>query len=457
MSAPSPGSPSDSVAASTHVPLNTAAAAELGSEQIGAALNAEPTQRLKKGYLALLILATCALYVAWIAPIGFSLAIRVGQLDPANRNGLLALALGIPGVAVLITGPLVGVLSDRTRLRFGRRRTWMVAGSIAGLLGSVVVGVADSVPLVIGAWTVAYIGYTAVGGMLLTHLGDRLPEEQRGRVAGFSGAVTQLAPVVGIVIAGSFTSTPALMFVIPAIVAFIGIAVFAIVMKDAPAATRTPIGIRSILEGFYFDPRRHPNFGWVWVSRVLIFLALSFSTIYTVYLLGARLGLPSAAIAGLVATTGIGGVLLGIVGAILGGYLSDKLQRRKSFLVLAAVLIAVGLVTVATTTSVPQYFLGSFISVLGIGVYGAVDQAIMLDVLPTEEGQNGRYLAIFNLANQFAQAIGPFLAGVIVAIGAGEYAWVYIAGGVLALIGGAAILPVRIAKKQRVDALPAAA
>ena len=458
MSAPSSGSPSDAVAASTRAPLGQAAAQELGAEQIGAAIAAEPTQRLKKGYLTLLIVAYCALYVAWIAPIGFSLAIRVGQLDPSGKNSLLALALGIPGIAVLVTGPLVGVLSDRTRLKFGPRRTWMLIGSVAGLLGSIVVGLAGAVPLLIAAWTVAYIGYTAVGGMVLTHLGDRLPEQQRGRVAGFSGAVTQLAPVVGIVIAGGFISTPSLMFIIPAIVAFVGIGVFLIVMKDRPAVTAaSPLGIPALLQGFYFNPRQHSNFAWVWLSRLLIFLALSFSSIYTVYLLAARLGLPSATIAGLVATTGLGGVLLGIVGAIVGGYLSDKLQRRRTFLGVGAVLIAGGLVITATTVSVPQYFVGSFLTVLGIGIYGAVDQAIILDVLPQEEGQNGRFLGIINLANQLAQAAGPFLAGLIVAIGAGEYAWVYIVAAVLAIIGGGAIVPVRIARTKRDVTDPVAA
>lgn len=445
-----PDSTPESVNPSAQAPLSQPALQELGAEQIGAALGTAPVARLKRGYVALLVIAYCALYVAWIAPIGFSLAVRVGQLDPAGRNGALALAIGIPGVIVLLTGPLVGVLSDRTRLRFGRRRTWLLAGTVLGFVGSLFVGLAPVVPALIAAWTVAYIGYTAVGGMVLTHLGDRLPEEQRGRVAGFTGAVTQLAPVLGIVIAGGFTSAPLLMFALPATVALIGGLIFVAVMKDEPAVrTGGGVDVKGLLTGFWFNPRKHVNFGWVWLSRALIFLGLSFTSIYTVYLLSSRLGLPEATIAGLVAAGGIGGVLLGILGALVGGLLSDRLQRRRPFLAGAAVLMAAGFCITATTASIPQFFAGSFISVLGIGVYGAVDQAIMLDVLPQEEGQNGRFLGLFNLANQLAQAVGPFLAGLIIAVGAGEYGWVYFAAAALAVVGALSIVPVKVARNSR--------
>lgn len=458
MSASSPGATPESVNPAAQAPQGPASVAELGAEHIAAAGGeGRSTLRLSRGYLTALVLAYCALYLAWIAPIGFSLAVRVGQIDPTGRNGALALAIGIPGVVVLLTGPLVGVLSDRTRSKLGRRRVWLLAGTLVGFLGSVGVGLSGSVALLVLTWTVAYIGYTAVGGMVLTHLGDRLPEVQRGRVAGFTGAVTQLAPVLGIVIAGSFTAAPFLLFTVPAAVALIGGLVFVAVMKDEIApATMPGVDIRGLLAGFYFNPRRHTDFAWVWLSRALIFLGLSFTSIYTVYLLSARLGLPASALAGIVAASGLGGVLLGILGAILGGLLSDRLKRRRPFLVIAAVLMSVGFVITATTTSIPQFLTGSLIGVLGIGVYGAVDQAIMLDVLPKEEGQNGRFLGLFNLANQLAQAVGPFLAGLIVALGAGEYAWVYIAAAVLALAGGLSILPVRVARSLRAHGQPIA-
>src|SRR5579872_7193164 len=46
------------------------------------------------------------------------------------------------GVFALLVPLFVGFLSDRTRTRWGRRRPWMVAGTLVNLLGLYLVGVA---------------------------------------------------------------------------------------------------------------------------------------------------------------------------------------------------------------------------------------------------------------------------------------------------------------------------
>jgi MFS family permease len=105
--------------------------------------------------------------------------------------------------------------------------------------------------------------------------------------------------------------------------------------------------------------------------------------------------------------------------------------------------MAVGLVITATLQSIPQYFIGSVVTVFGVGIFGAIDQAIGLNTLPKEEGQNGRFIGIFNLANQLAQGVGPFFASLVVLLAAGDYAWVYLVAAALAVVGALLILPVR--------------
>lgn len=48
----------------------------------------------------------------------------VGQKDATAVYGM---ATGIIGIAVVIFGLFGGVISDKTRLRVGRRRFWMIA------------------------------------------------------------------------------------------------------------------------------------------------------------------------------------------------------------------------------------------------------------------------------------------------------------------------------------------
>jgi MFS family permease len=422
------------------------------SEDIGAALHAgaAPTVKLKKRELVAIFIAQTTLFMALVVPTAFSLAIKIGATDPANKDLTLALAIGIGGTIIIFTNPLLAVLSDRTRSRFGRRRPWFVTGMAVGLVGSVIVGVSNAPALMVAGWAVAIVGYTLSTGMLLTYLGDRLPEEQRGKVMGVIGAISQIGPIIGIVLAGAFASELALMFIVPAVVAFLGPIWFAISMKDPQFTGEVPpFQLSRLARGFYFNPRRHTNFGWVIVSKFFVYASLAFTTIYGVYLLQSRLGLDVGEVSSLVALLGLGGVVTAIVGAIGAGWLSDRLHTRKPFLIVSGVLLALSPVIVGTTASVMQYAIGSLVGTLAIGIYGSVDQALALDTLPSEENENGRYLAIFGLANAIPQAVGPFAAAGVLALAAGNYSWVYFVAAGFALLGAIAILPISVGRRAK--------
>jgi MFS family permease len=437
-------------AAGLEIPTGQPATLEFGSEQVnGAVSNPQTTVRMSKRQLVAVFFAYFTLYLAWIAPLGYSLAVRIAQLDPANRNTILAIGLSVPSFLAVVIVPLVGVLSDRTRSRLGRRRPWMLAGTVLGVLGALLLGLGTSVPVVLVGWTVSFAGYSVVAAMIITHLGDRLPEVQRGKVMGGLGALSQIGPVIGVAVAAAASSSPALMFIFPGVLAAVGGLIFIAVMKDDQVAGAVPaFNLPGLLRGFWFNPRKYPNLGWVILSRALIFLALSFYGLYTVYLLGERLGLDAAAIGALSATIGLGGVVTAILGAVGSGWLSDKLGFRKPFLVLSGLLLAIAMLLTATMTSVGQYAVAALLSSFAIGVYGAVDQATGLDVMP-REGENGRYLAIFGLGNQVPQSFGPLLAALVLSIVGGDYGWVYVAAGVFAVLGAIAILPLRLPHRSK--------
>ncbi len=99
-------------AAATAAPAGLAAAELFGSEQVAASAAAPRGSRPRFGkrYVTALLIGYGTLYLAWIAPTAFSLAIRVQQIDPVGKDAALAVAIGLPGVIVLLTGPVTGVL-----------------------------------------------------------------------------------------------------------------------------------------------------------------------------------------------------------------------------------------------------------------------------------------------------------------------------------------------------------
>jgi MFS family permease len=403
---------------------------------------AEPI-RWKRGYIALFVLAAAAVMLAQLAPSTFSLAVRIQQLDPAGKDVLLPIVLTVPAVLLIAVNPIVGILSDTTRSRIGRRRPWMLGGLAFGLLGLLLIAFAGNVGLVIAGWTIGYLGLTTTSAMFVTHMGDRLPLQQRGLVVGINGAVQQIAPIVGILVSGGLVGMPVLLFAVPGIIAIVGTVPFILRMNDPSTVHEAtqPVKLGAVFRHIVFSPKKHPDLGWAWISKLFVFVALYCNSVYAVYFLQERLEMDAGAVAGIMATVGGLSIPVAMIGALGAGVVSDKLKRRKLLIYIAAAFFVAGLLTIGFTQSVAVYIIGSVLFTFGSGIFGSVDQALTLDVLPDRE-QSGRWIAIMALANEIPKALAPVLAGALVLLGGG-YSGVYYLSAVCALVGCLLVIPIK--------------
>jgi MFS family permease len=80
---------------------------------------------------------------------------------------------------------------------------------------------------------------------------------------------------------------------------------------------------------------------------------------------------------------------------------------------------------------------------IGHGLYFAVDLALVTEVLPDRQRDAAKDLGILNITNALPQSVAPLLGPAILALGGGDYAWLFVAAGAIALAGSLAILPLR--------------
>ena len=95
----------------------------------------EPTVNVRRDYIGAVFLANFAIVLAFFTPIQNLLPRLAEVADPTNKETALAWIAGAGAAASIIFNPLAGALSDRTTSRLGRRRPWVLYGSIAGALG----------------------------------------------------------------------------------------------------------------------------------------------------------------------------------------------------------------------------------------------------------------------------------------------------------------------------------
>jgi MFS family permease len=340
---------------------------------------------------------------------------------------------------------MVGIWSDRMRSGFGRRTPFIFLGTGIGLAGLVVMGVAPDLLIVGAGWVLGMSGWSISGGAIQNLMADKLPDQQRGRVSALTSLMTQIAPVLGIGVAYAVSSNTLLVFVVPGLIGAVLLALLPIIKPEGSSkdlAVTSQVTAKSVIASYGFNVRKYPDFAWNWLGRFVFFMGLYFNTTFGTFFYAQRLNLPVREVAGVVATIGMLGVVAAAAGALLGGFLSDKLRRRRLFVLIAALLFVGGALAEATAWSLPQLIIGAVLMQTAIAVFATVDQAIIFAILPNRS-ETGRYMAVVAFAQKIPSAVAPLIASLIITIGAigpeKNYTLLYLTGAVLALLGGTVI------------------
>lgn len=399
-------------------------------------------------FIAVYVFAQIAAWTGILTPVVVTIALQVAAIaDETSRASELGIVLAVGAFAAMIAAPIWGAISDRTTWSFGRRRTWMVVGALLLLIGLTTMALAPNM-LVLGiGWFVCQFGSNANQAALNAVMPDAVPDHQRGKVSGFLGLTATVAILIGTFITQFTTGDPIAMFLVPWLMIPVGVTLLCITFEDRPAdrAQLPPFSIGQLARTFWVNPVKHPDFGWAFLSRFLVFLGTAFLQTYQVYFLTDHLDVGGDEIASFVFFSTVISSVITVAVSVLGGWLSDVFKRRKPFVWAAAIIAGVGLITIGTSSTFEQFLVGAAITSLGSGLYYAIDIALAVAVLPNPDDA-AKDMGVFQIANSAPQSLAPAIAPIFLAIGAtstGNYPAVFIAATVFAVLGAFAVLPIR--------------
>lgn len=407
----------------------------------------EPTKRVGGLFVTALVLANAAMYISLIPVISILLPLQIQGFDAANKVTLLGLSTGIGALLGLFINPIVGALSDRTTSRFGRRRPWLFVGTILAVSCFLIMMSAPGIGVLIAGYLLFASFYNFIMPPVSALLPDRVPVNQRGTVSGFLGLAIPAGSVIGSVLIGSIVHDTVARYLTLSVIVLAILVPFSIFTPDQalPKGFLPSFRLGAFLKSFWISPRKHPDFGLAWLARFVLFLGYFTVTIYLLYYLQDVIHyqkiFPGQSVAQGVAVASIVSTVAMVIATVLGGILSDHFKRRKIFVILSGVVIAIALLLLAFFPSWTGVLIAEAIIGFGFGAYIAVDQALVTEVLPSTSDR-GKDLGVINIANTLPQSLAPLAAAPILNV-THNYALLFVLAAVVALVGAFIVQPIK--------------
>ena len=245
----------------------------------------------------------------------------------------------------LLAQPLIGAISDHTHLHYGRRRPYILLGTILTLIGMAVMAKTTTLLIFALAFLLVQLASNGSTAAYQSLLPDRVPPEQRGAASGYMGLMSIIGAFASLAAASYFFSNvvagpnqsaeisdgasafyllAGALMLVTALITVIGI-----VEEPATVLQRSRQRVswyqRSVR--LWTDPLKHHNFRWVFLTRLSLMMGLWLFQTFVEYYLDDVLHLTN-----FVAATGViaGLALVGAVAsAFVAGWLSDHSGRVR--------------------------------------------------------------------------------------------------------------------------------
>ncbi|HEY72084.1 MAG TPA: SLC45 family MFS transporter [Thermoflexia bacterium] len=377
-------------------------------------------------------------------------------------------------MVALLVQALAGLLSDRSTLRWGRRRPFILIGTLLNAACVIAMGASPGYMFLFGAAVLSQIASNFAHGAEQGLIPDLVPEDRRGIFSGIK-SVMDLLPViivaltigqliaagqmwagigvaVGILLFAMFITmfvreeplrespepldwqpfgrlvAMTLVFLVVilglgGIVNWIGrllsgvssLSTLLAVMGVAGLLAMTGAVVVGVWAGARISigsegARRYPSFSWWVINRLAFLVGATNISAFAVYFLQARLGMEGEEAAGPASQLMMAVGILILLCALPSGWLADRIGRKK-LVALSGLVAALGTLILLLSPSMTVIYVGGCLIGAATGTFFTTNWALGTDIVPKDEA--GKYLGISNLAGAGAGAVGAYIGGPI--------------------------------------------
>ena len=363
----------------------------------------------------LYVLSYLGAHLAFMPLLVLLLPRRVLAVAPDHTLTALSWLLLLGGVVASLAHIGAGAIGDFWFSRHGSRRAVICAG-LLGLIASYgLLGLASTLPVLAAAMICFQLTFNLLFAPLGALMTDYVPNDRKGRVAGWLNAGLPLSTLMVTALArldpddgvGGFLS-------IAAIISGLTLPLLIVWPFKLPSTARGYEDAVVNAPASQFD--RHDLLLAAFARLLMQFgasLLVNYLFIYLTSLDASSQA--SGRIAGLPTATSAVGILtfcasvIAMVGAIAAGHRSDAQRQRRRPMMIAASISVLALILIANPTSWLMLVTAYVLFQASLSAYLAGDCALVAQLLGNHT-RRGTYLGLMNLTNTLPAIIAPMLA-----------------------------------------------
>ena len=356
-----------------------------------------------------------ALSFMWSGLITIVMQSLVARLvGPTQKDLYLGYSLAIGALVSTVVCLVVGTLSDHARWAMGKRRPYMVVGTLFAVPALLWLARIDSITELIIVFCLIQFWVNVATAPYQALVPDLVPKAKQGAAAAYMGMGSLLGQLGGLVLCGYLMQqTGGLNIIVNVLAGLLMFSmIFTLVRIGEQPATHNPVPqstlVSTLVNSFRVRPSEHPDFFWLIASRFVINLGFYSATEFLLYYVTDTLRAenPVATVMQLFIVTTVSGLL----GNFPAGILSDRISKK--FVVFVSIAItAVAALVFLLATSIPVAFVAAFVFGAGFGAFAAVDWALATNLLPDHD--EAKFMGVWHAAFTVPQVVAPVVGGVI--------------------------------------------
>lgn len=385
----------------------------------------------------------------WIGPVASTRSTLLPQLFSQIDSAHKVWAVGILGMVSSLTAAIAnlmfGAFSDVTRSKMGKRKPYIVIGTIVTAISLVAIANVQSIMLIIGIWVITATAENAVAAAIYAQIFDRIAPRWRGTISTFYGVGGTIVPQLFAILAAQFLGDVRVGLYVMAAIAMVLMIVHILLAQeqsnlDEPKATMNKGGM---IKHFSLPTKGARDYYLALFGKFFMVLGHTIITTYLLYIFTDYMSMDDHAASAAISVFSSIMLVIGLVFALVSGILADKLKRVKLPVSIATYLLGFAALFPLFTAQPWTMYVYGILAAMGTGIYNSVDGALNLDVLPSAETA-GKDLGLINLGVTGAQMLGALVASMIVTeMG---YQAIFLFSVIMEVIGGILISAIRSVK-----------